>query len=226
MRSDRDAKDAQNSAISLQAEVERLKESHVRVVSYSAALDTEREKEIERLDKHCDVLIDDKVKLQAEVNRLKSCEVDAQQFRWLLSQAPELLCAIAWRVKEACAFSEPREAIAAAMNAQPLKEGFHNCTFKNNPDIGVVVSQPTEGDKANIIESGCRCGQRILIETDAAGRTCNLDGIRPHHPGDAKNITAFRCRTCGEVLETSCSELSRLRNQARFASLQTEGKQS
>ena len=62
----------------------------------------------------------------------------------------------------------------------------------------------------SIIESGCRCGQRILIETESK-QTCYRDGIRPHHPGDGPNVTAFTCRLCGGCLNEICSDLAALR---------------
>ena len=44
---------------------------------------------------------------------------EAPMFRWLLAADPRTLAAIAWRVPEACAYSDPVEAIRAAMKATP-----------------------------------------------------------------------------------------------------------
>ena len=44
---------------------------------------------------------------------------EAAMFRWLLAADPRTLAAIAWRVPEACAYSDPVEAIRAAMKATP-----------------------------------------------------------------------------------------------------------
>ena len=44
---------------------------------------------------------------------------DAARYRWLRAQNPGAVCAIAWRVKAACAFSTPDEATDAAMRWCP-----------------------------------------------------------------------------------------------------------
>ena len=48
---------------------------------------------------------------------------DAARYRWLRAQSPGAVCAIAWRVKAACAFGTPDEATDAAMAALPNEEG-------------------------------------------------------------------------------------------------------
>ena len=45
---------------------------------------------------------------------------DALMLRWLLAHAPAQIAGIAYRVPEACAHGDAREALSAAMKARPL----------------------------------------------------------------------------------------------------------
>jgi hypothetical protein len=55
-----------------------------------------------------------------------------------------------------------------------------------------------------VIESACKCGEPILIET---GRhdLCRRDGKRPHYPESSSRTTVFRCRSCHGWLGDTCS---------------------
>ena len=44
---------------------------------------------------------------------------DARRYRWVKEKAPGALCAVAWRIKAACSYSEPDDAIDAAMGRPP-----------------------------------------------------------------------------------------------------------
>lgn len=46
---------------------------------------------------------------------LASLRADAARWRWLLRNAPANIATIAWRVKEACEFSDPTKAVDAAI---------------------------------------------------------------------------------------------------------------
>ena len=56
-----------------------------------------------------------------------------------------------------------------------------------------------------MIESACKCGEPILIET---GRhdLCRRDGKRPHYPGAGSGTTSFRCRACKGWLADTCPD--------------------
>jgi hypothetical protein len=49
---------------------------------------------------------------------------DAERYRWLKSVAPSVICGIAYREKAACAFSDPDQAVDAAMAAQGVRRGY------------------------------------------------------------------------------------------------------
>jgi hypothetical protein len=54
--------------------------------------------------------------LEAHIKaELAAYKLDAERYRWLLKIAPDTLAAIAWRSKAALEYSDPQEAIDAAM---------------------------------------------------------------------------------------------------------------
>ncbi len=68
----------------------------------------------------------------------------------------------------------------------------------------MLVRVDGSASTTNVIHDTCSCGEPVLVETGLVG-VCRRDGKRPHHPGDAGNVTAFRCRKCHGWLADTCA---------------------
>ncbi len=61
---------------------------------------------------------------------------------------------------------------------------------------------------AKIIESKCKCGEKISVETHLKN-SCRPDGKRPFYPDESEawqNVTVFRCRKCRGWISDTCED--------------------
>jgi hypothetical protein len=61
-----------------------------------------------------------KAEMDKAVAFIRELHQDASRYHWLIKTDPGAVCAIAWRIKDACEYDDPNQAIDAAI----MKEGI------------------------------------------------------------------------------------------------------